>query len=209
MSTELTTTPHYVLSRLARVIQARRESLRMTQEQLSERCGLHRTYISDIERGARNLSLKNLSRLAVALELPPSALVRYSETSGQPVQQFETSEYELRDMYENAPCGYHSLDKHGKIVRINATHANWLGYTKEELLGKCITEVLTPQSIRIFAEKFPFLKQFGYLKECELEMVRKDGRYVPITVSANAVKDGSGNYLLSRCVVISKATYTN
>lgn len=40
---------------------------------------MHRTYISDIERGARNLSLMNLSRLAEALEIAVSELIKLAE----------------------------------------------------------------------------------------------------------------------------------
>ena len=40
-----------------------------SQEKLSELCGLHRTYISDIECWQRNVSLKNIQKLADALEI--------------------------------------------------------------------------------------------------------------------------------------------
>ena len=51
----------------------------ISQEELAHRAGLHRTYISDIERGARNPSLKTLSRLAEALEIATSSLIRRGE----------------------------------------------------------------------------------------------------------------------------------
>src|SRR6056297_1926625 len=40
---------------------------------------------------------------------------------------------ELLDLYENAPCGYHSLDKDGFFVRINTTELSWLGYSRDEI----------------------------------------------------------------------------
>ncbi len=43
---------------------------------------------------------------------------------------------EIEDLYNNAPCGYHSLDKDGVIVRINNTELRWLGYTRDEVIGK-------------------------------------------------------------------------
>jgi len=46
-----------------------RTELHISQEELADRSGLHRTYISDVERGARNLSLESIEKLAGALEL--------------------------------------------------------------------------------------------------------------------------------------------
>ena len=51
-----------------------RGRLGISQEVLAERAGLHRTYVSDVERGARNLSLESISRLARALEVSAATL---------------------------------------------------------------------------------------------------------------------------------------
>lgn len=69
-----------ILKALSGVIQARRDFLRLSQEELAQRADLHRTYISDIERGARNLSLRSLCRLADALEIPASSLILAAES---------------------------------------------------------------------------------------------------------------------------------
>lgn len=42
---------------------------------------------------------------------------------------------EVEDLYQNAPCGYHSLDQGGAFVRINETELKWLGYARSEVLG--------------------------------------------------------------------------
>ena len=46
-----------------------------SQERLAFEAGIHRTYISDLERASRNPSLLLLERLAVPLDVPPSALI--------------------------------------------------------------------------------------------------------------------------------------
>ena len=51
-----------------------RISLGLSQEKLAQRSNLHRTYISDVERGARNLSLYSIVRLASALQISVSSL---------------------------------------------------------------------------------------------------------------------------------------
>ena len=55
-------------------VKARREELGISQEELGGRAGLHRTYVCDVERGARNVSLDSIIKLAVALQIQPAAL---------------------------------------------------------------------------------------------------------------------------------------
>lgn len=54
----------------AAAVKGRRRELGLTQAELAERAEMHRTYITDIERGARNLSLESMDKLARALQLP-------------------------------------------------------------------------------------------------------------------------------------------
>lgn len=70
---------HPLLRAFCQVVQERREILGISQEELAHRAGLHRTYISDIERGSRNISLRSLIRLAKALEVSASGLIRVAE----------------------------------------------------------------------------------------------------------------------------------
>jgi transcriptional regulator with XRE-family HTH domain len=56
-----------VLVRFGQAVRKRRVELGLSQEGLAERADLHRTYVADIERGARNVSLKNIEKLATAL----------------------------------------------------------------------------------------------------------------------------------------------
>ena len=58
-----------------------RDQLGMSQEKLAEAAGLHRTYISDVERGARNISLNSINKLARALQVSASTLLLEGEHS--------------------------------------------------------------------------------------------------------------------------------
>lgn len=64
-----------LLQALCEVLQEERRSIGITQLDLAQRAGMQRSYISDVEQGARNLSVKNLCRIATALELQLSDLV--------------------------------------------------------------------------------------------------------------------------------------
>ncbi len=56
-------------------MRAERERLGISQEELADRAGLHRTYIGGVERGERNLGLLNVVRIARALRIAPASLV--------------------------------------------------------------------------------------------------------------------------------------
>ncbi len=53
-----------------------RQEKKLSQEQLAFKSNLHRTYICDIERGARNVSLVNIQKIANALKIKPEELLK-------------------------------------------------------------------------------------------------------------------------------------
>jgi len=67
--------PPDVLARFGRRVRARRMELGVSQEDLAAESGLDRTYISGIERGTRNVALRNIERLAQALKMSLSELM--------------------------------------------------------------------------------------------------------------------------------------
>ena len=117
-------------------------------------------------------------------------------------EALQRSAEEIEDLYNNAPCGYHSLDKDGIFVRMNDTELNWLGYMREELVGKVkFPDILTPESLKIFRKNFPLFKSRGQILDLEFEMMRKDGTILPVLLSATAIKDADGNFVMSRSTV--------
>jgi transcriptional regulator with XRE-family HTH domain len=57
-------------------VRARRAELELSQEALADICELHWTYIGQVERGQRNISLHNIIRIAGGLDIDPGELVR-------------------------------------------------------------------------------------------------------------------------------------
>ncbi len=118
-------------------------------------------------------------------------------------QRVQERTAELSDLYNNAPCGYHSLDPNGVIVRINDTELGWLGYRREEIVGKArIRDMLTPDSKQIFDKTFPIFKQRGWLNDVEIEFIRRDGTFLPVLLSATAILDAHGSLLMSRSTIV-------
>lgn len=71
---------------LGAAIKSERSALGISQEELAYRADLHRTYISDLERGARNPSIESIEKIASALEISVSMLFKQAGT-GSPAKQ--------------------------------------------------------------------------------------------------------------------------
>ena len=67
---------------IGRTVRRHRESAKLSQEELADRAGLHRTYISLLERGRRNPSVDALGKIAGALGVPASRLLAEAEEDG-------------------------------------------------------------------------------------------------------------------------------
>ena len=108
----------------------------------------------------------------------------------------------VQDLYNNAPCGYHSLDENGYFIDINATELKWLGYTREEVIGKIkIKDILSPDAGPLFEADFEQLKINGHLKDKQRTFRRKDRTTFDTLVSATAVYNEKGKFIYSRDTV--------
>lgn len=66
-----------IKKQLGRKIKELRLKAGISQEKLAVKAKLHRTYMSDIERGERNVSVENIEKIAKALEIEPDELLRF------------------------------------------------------------------------------------------------------------------------------------
>ncbi|MEA5452406.1 PAS domain S-box protein [Leptolyngbya sp. CCNP1308] len=106
---------------------------------------------------------------------------------------------EFEDLYNNAPCGYHSLDSDGTFIRINDTELKWLGYSREEVLHrKKFSDLVTPVNLERFHQCFSAFKERGWVNNLEFEIIHKNGSTLFISLNATAIYDADGNYLMSR-----------
>ncbi len=106
---------------------------------------------------------------------------------------------QIGDIYHLAPCGYHSLDAEGVFRRINQTELDWLGYEPEEILGRMrFPDLLTAEGVARFRENYPRFMAEGAIAGLEFDLVRKDGSILPVLLSATAVTDKHGAFVMSR-----------
>lgn len=141
----------------------------------------------------------NLSTL-ISLALQNADLISNLESKiEERTTELKKAYARVSDLYNNAPCGYHSLDKNGYIVQINDTELSWFGYSREEIIGKKkFSDLLTEKSIKTFNNSFSNFKERGEVYDLEFDVIRKDGSVLPVLLNATAIMDSSRNYVMSR-----------
>jgi phosphoserine phosphatase RsbU/P len=107
------------------------------------------------------------------------------------------------DLYEHAPCGYLSTLLDGRIVKINKTLLDWLGYDRADLIGQQrFTDLLTVGG-KIYHETHiaPLLGMQGELGGIALELLTSTGTRMPVLVTSTVKTGADGQPLLIRTTV--------
>lgn len=112
------------------------------------------------------------------------------------------SERRYQDIYDNAPDMFASVDaKTATILRCNQTVVEALGYTKEEIIGRPIFDLYTTDSAEYAKSNvFPIFVKTGAIKDEELQLQRKDGSTIDVSLNVSAIRDEEGIILQSSSV---------
>lgn len=108
-------------------------------------------------------------------------------------EELKKSERKFRSIFENAVEGIYRLDKRGRLIEANKALENFFGYSEEELRRMDLNKLYkNPEKRKEFLKE---LKKKGFLKNLEIEYVRKDGRIVIGNEYAILVKEGKNEYI--------------
>jgi len=113
---------------------------------------------------------------------------------------------DLEDLYENAPCGYLSLEPSGRIFKVNRTLSTWTGYAPDQLVGKRLHDLLSIAG-RMFYETHiaPLLRMQGFFNEVALDLITDKGERLPVIANATERRDADGRPISTRITLL-KAT---
>ena len=102
---------------------------------------------------------------------------------------------QVQTALDMAPCGLLRTDSTGVIRRANAAACRWLGYERNELLGRRLPELLTIGG-RIFHQTHlaPLLQMQGSVSEVKLDFVRRDGKTLPMMLNAQRHETPQGTF---------------
>ena len=109
-------------------------------------------------------------------------------------------EESVEELYEHAPCGYLSTLPDGTIVKVNETFVEWTRTPRTVLLTGTKLQTLLSIGSRIYYETHyaPLLRMQGFANEIALEIIRGDGRILPVLVNSRLKCDERGTPVFNR-----------
>ncbi|MEJ7769564.1 MAG: PAS domain-containing sensor histidine kinase [Chitinophagaceae bacterium] len=117
----------------------------------------------------------------------------------------QTAFLEIEDTYNNSPCGFHTVDAKGVITRINDTELQWLGYSREQLVGKKkITDIISKEDRRLYLQNIALLKKGESLKHT-YRLTRKDKSEMLVLIDSVGVFRDEGQLIITRATVFNMA----
>ncbi|MCX6291975.1 MAG: CHASE3 domain-containing protein [Bacteroidetes bacterium] len=110
----------------------------------------------------------------------------------------------IMDLFNNAPSGFHSVNHEGIVIEMNDTELNWLGYSREEIIGKVnVRDLFDLDSRDKFDYHFPRMKEkkTSSIRDLEMNMQRKDGSVISVLVNVSAIFNQAGELVRTRSSV--------
>ncbi len=112
----------------------------------------------------------------------------------QALRALEESEERFRVLFEKAPLAYQTLDRDGYIVDVNRAWLDTLGYNRSNVIGKRFVEFMTSSSSNEFQSCFARLKEQGFIRDAEFELIRQDGSQLTVRINGRITFDELGNF---------------
>jgi PAS domain S-box-containing protein len=113
------------------------------------------------------------------------------------------SEERYRSLYHHTPAMLHSIDTNGCLVSVSDYWEEVLGYEREQVIGRKLTDFFTDASRRYAEETvFPNFFKTGFCKDIPYQFVKKNGETIDILLSAISDQDVKGKPIRSLAVSI-------
>jgi len=146
---------------------------------------------------------KNGELITISLSLSPvkdaTGAVVGASVIGRDITEHKLAEVALRrsrvefkDLFDNAPVGFHEIDAEGRLVRINNTELKLLGYSAEELLGQFVWKISVDEETSRRAALAKLRGEALPPEGFEREFRRKDGSIVPVLIKDRLLKGEDG-----------------
>ncbi len=114
-------------------------------------------------------------------------------------QELTSQEKHFRQIFQNFPLPYHSLNENGDFIDINPVWEKLMGYSKDEILGKNFTHILPNKYKTKFNSAFEIFKQKGEITDINFDLIKKDKSKIHVNFYGKIESDHC-KFLKTHCV---------
>lgn len=116
--------------------------------------------------------------------------------------QLDAKSREIEDLYEHAPCGYHSEGVNGTYIKINATELEWLGVRREDVIGLMKPQdFFGPEDAARMEASFADARVTGRTQSLSCRLLGRHGVERDVSLNMSVVLDDDGTFLMTRTVM--------
>ena len=116
--------------------------------------------------------------------------------------EVKKSEEKYRLLYNDTPVMQHSIDQDMRIVMVSDYWLSYLGYTRDEVIGRKITDFQTEASCQTVAKTFPVFEKTGKVEDVALQFVKSNGEVIDVLLSAIQTLSAQGEFGMALGVMI-------
>ncbi len=151
------------------------------------------------EQRSWHFSARSLGRQSDGRNLVISAALDVTERR-RAEEMLREREEQYRELYDQSPVGYQSLDAEGRFLTVNRAWLDVLGYRQEEVIGKWFGDFLAPEFVEAFRKRFPQFIAAGKIHS-EFEMIRKDGARRHVAFDGRIAHNADGSFRQTHCIL--------
>ncbi|MGR3310160.1 MAG: GAF domain-containing sensor histidine kinase [Candidatus Brocadiales bacterium] len=154
--------------------------------------------IGSINFGSKKVNNFSERYFGILEQIAPQVAIAIENT--RLFASIKESERKYKDLYDNAPDMYITSDENGIILDCNKTGAKMLGYRREELIGKPIFGFQTEKDRNMMKNLMRKRSSVVQVEGLELQLLRKDGTPIDVSLNDNYIFDSSGKIIAIRSV---------
>jgi PAS domain S-box-containing protein len=148
---------------------------------------------ADLDQTALALAVAGVTFLILFLAILAAIFDRrFAELVSREADALRASEERFRTLYKKTPLPLHTLTPRGIVEHVSDAWLDLLGYTRDEVVGRHISEFLTPESVQRHRDLWPKFLAEGTMWEVEYQALTKRGQVLDVLASGRVELDDEG-----------------
>ncbi len=114
---------------------------------------------------------------------------------------YEENEIRFKELFDNIPVAYQSLDEEGRIREVNQYWLENLGYEEEEVIGKLFGDLWSNDTAKYFPDVYNGFKETCWINNAELKLKKKSGKINDFVLTGSIQKKNNNEFGKTHCII--------